>query len=59
MKMQDEKGCEVYNQIVYENLSRNKALKFLKLHNHTGEAKSIIIDNVQERVTKRTQLGRC
>ena len=28
MKIQDEKGREVYNQIVYENLSQNKALNF-------------------------------
>ena len=49
MKMQDEKGHEVHNQIVYENLSRNKALKFFKPHNHTGEAKNIIIDNALAR----------
>ena len=54
MKIQDEKGREVCNQIVCENLSRNKSLRILKPYNHTGEANNIIIDNA---LARKEELG--
>ena len=54
-EMQDIKGKEVYDAIVFSNLRKKPALKKLKLHNCTDKAKNIIIKNtmaIQEELGK-------
>lgn len=44
MEMQNNKGKEVCDDIVFRNLSKSAALKKLKPHNHPGNAKNAIIN---------------
>ena len=45
MELQEIKGKEIYDDIVYRELSKTDALKKLKPYNYTGEAKNAIINN--------------
>ena len=45
IELQELKGKEVYNDIVYRDLSQTDLLKKLKLHNYPSEAKNTIINN--------------
>ena len=47
--MQNRKGLEICNSIVYENLSKSTTLKKLKPYNCTGDAKNTIINNSMAR----------
>ena len=50
---QEKKGKEVCDEIVYQNLSKTDALKNIKPHNCTGEAKNAIISNT---ITQKEEL---
>ena len=45
IELQELKGKEVYNDIVYQDLSKIDMLKKLIPHNYTGKAKQVIINN--------------
>ena len=40
---QDREEKEVYNNIIFSNLNKKAALKILKSHNYTDEAKNSVI----------------
>ena len=45
IELQENKGKEVYDEIVHENLSKINMLKKLKPRNYAGKAKNTIINN--------------
>ena len=45
IELQENKGKQVCNEIVHQNLSKTDTLKKLKPSNYTSEAKNTIVSN--------------
>jgi hypothetical protein len=46
MKLEQEKCCEIYDQIVNGKLNRSNAMKMMKPYNYSGDTIKLILDNI-------------